>query len=353
MSKHKILFASSLKPAFDIRSEKLYQSFKNDSTYDCYFCGVVSKTTDKNLNTHTWKYGRGLIFRLMINFSYFFLLLKIKPRTIILNNNDLQLLSIYYKLIFGAKVIYDVQENLVYNITYQNIYSGWKKQFYLLLTNLSNNSLGRFCNGFILAEKCYEEELPFIKKKPYLILENKFLPPRIEKNKNNSSILQLLFSGTITETSGIQNALIYLRELNKIRSCQLTIIGHTPDKNLHKKLKSISDTTVIYQGSTSPIPHNLINQAISKADFGLICYVITDANKNKIPTKIYEYLANQLPIICQKHSAWNYLIKTSKGGITFSNTINNSIVEQKFYTNKNTEFAFWKEQPFTKWVQNI
>tara|TARA_B100000809_G_scaffold230532_1_gene245036 strand:- start:3159 stop:4238 length:1080 start_codon:yes stop_codon:yes gene_type:complete len=354
MGKHKILFASSLKPTFDIRTEKLYQSFCNDSSYTCHFCGVHSQNNKKKLNTHSWKYNRGLWFRLIINIKYLLLLLRIRPQTIILNNNDLALVSIFYKVLFSTKIIYDVQENLVRNIAYQNVYTGFRKKLYILLIKITNKSLAQYCTGFLLAEKCYADELLFIKKKNYLILENKFLPQKIKRDKQSlTSPIQLLFSGTITRTSGIENALVYLDKLNKITPCHLTIIGHTPDKILHNKLKLLTHPYILYKGETSPLSYHRINEAIIQSDFGLICYEITEANKNKIPTKIYEYLANQLPIICQKHAIWNEMITKNSGGIIFSSKLKHSTLQQKFYSDKNTHFALWDDNIFTAWFKNF
>jgi glycosyltransferase involved in cell wall biosynthesis len=354
MGKHKILFASSLKPAFDIRTEKLYQSFRNNTKYDTHFCGVGFSNKDQQINTYTWKYGRGIGFRLRINLNFLLLLLKIRPTIIILNNNDLLYFSIFYKLFFKCKIIFDIQENISNNITYQNVYSGLRKRLYLLLTHLSNKHLKPYCDGFILAEKCYEQELLFIRDKPYIVLENKFLPPTVQRTKTpKHEKVQILFSGTITATSGVNNALEILQLLNKTTPSQLTIIGHTPNNSLHNKLKQLASSDIFYKGNTSPIPHELIKAAIINADFGLICYEVTKANQNKFPTKLYEYLANKLPIISQKNSSWNKTITAVNGGIITSDNLEESSICKDFYANEDTTFALWEEKKCTNWFKLI
>ena len=354
MSKHKILFAWSLKPAFDIRVEKLYQSFQNDSTYECSFCGVHSETNNENLKKYTWNYKRSLLFRLIINIKYFLLLLKTRPNIILINTNDIALISIFYKNIFSCKLIYDVQENFVNNITYQNIYIGIRKKLYIFILHLSNKLLAKYCTGFILAESCYADELNFIKTKPNIVLQNKFLVRNaMKRKKEKSTPLQLLFSGTISQTSGIEYALLYLRKLNQLLPCELTIIGHTPDLTLHEKLKTLQNKTIKYKGSSSPIPYIQIEQARSQADFGLICYEITPANTNKIPTKLYEYLANELPIICQEHKKWNNLIKDYGGGIIFRESIQKRDLQKEFYTKSADNNIVWNKEPLIKWFNKI
>ena len=353
MSKHKILFASSLKPAFDTRTEKLFLSFINKKKYECHFCGVKS-TGHKNI--HSWKYNRGLLFRLWINLRFFYLLILIKPQTIIINNTDLAHLSIIYQSFNKTQLIFDIQENQINNIIYQQVYTGLKKSLLLLLTNLTNSSLKKHCSGFILAEKCYKEELTFIKNKPFLILENKAHPclkPR--RNQQTSVPLQLLFSGTISLTSGVLNATNWLKEINNIVPCSLTIIGHSPNKQLHKQLTTdaATDQNITYLGSLSPIPHFEIEKEIAKADFGLICYELTTANKNKTPTKLYEYLAAHLPIICQDHTLWNDLISINQAGLNYSELIKTKQVSRDFHNNQSTNFAQWNEQLLTKWFDEI
>lgn len=358
MSKHKILFASSLKPAFDIRTQKLYMSFKDSNNYECFFCGVKYHDLPKHLKNQTlsWKYGRGLFFRLLISLKFFFFLIKSKPDTIVINNIDLQFVTIFYKLLSGCKIIYDVQENLALNILNQKVYHGFKKKLFTFLTNASNKRIAKYCSGFILAEKCYEQELLFINDKPFIILENKTLPPITSRNNNHSKYkLKLLFSGTIGETSGIERALSWYKEIRLITNCQLTIIGHTPELHIHNKLKTLSsqNSDIFYLGSPSPIPHFLINKEISSADFGLICYTINTSNKNKVPTKLFEYLANQLPIICQKHDNWNSIITNNNAGVIYSSQLALEQLQNEFYTNSSTEFAIWDKNELTKWYSKI
>ena len=64
----------------------------------------------------------------------------------------------------------------------------------------------------------------------------------------------------------------WYKKIRQITNCQLTIIGHTPEPHIHNKLKTISsqNSDIIYLGSSSPIPHFLIAQEISSADFGLV-----------------------------------------------------------------------------------
>ncbi len=353
MDIHRIIFASSLKPAFDTRTQKLFSSFEDNKKYICHFCGVHSTSANKNQRIHSWKYGRGLTFRLAINIRFFFLLLKIRPQTIILNNNDLVRLSIVYKRLFNKQLIFDMQENTAKNITYQGVYKGFKKQLYLFLTHRANKKIAKHCNGFILAEKCYEQELYFIKNKPFIVLENKALPSTVRQQRVISSPINLLFSGSISEASGIENALVWVDQLNKTTPCHLTVVGHTPSISLHKEMNELNNPLITYKGSLSPISHQLIDQAIGKADFGLVCYQLTEANKNKYPTKLYEYLASQLPIVCQKHKEWNKLIEQSNAGLTFSNELSNVQLEQSFYKQQNTDFAVWGKQKLADWFGNL
>ena len=54
-------------------------------------------------------------------------------------------------------------------------------------------------------------------------------------------------------------------------------------------------------GNGSLVPHTAILEAASQADFGLVAHQPNPSNENCIPTKIYEYLGIQLPMLLQNH----------------------------------------------------
>ena len=61
---------------------------------------------------------------------------------------------------------------------------------------------------------------------------------------------------------------------------------------------------ITFIGGDQLVPHEEIISQIMGADFGIICYPTSPHTKNKIPTKLYEYLSAQLPILLQEHKPW-------------------------------------------------
>ena len=61
--------------------------------------------------------------------------------------------------------------------------------------------------------------------------------------------------------------------------------------------------------------HEIIAQKASKADLGIISYPLNGANKDKLPTKLFEYIAWNLPIIATQNTTWDTLIDTFNAGI--------------------------------------
>ncbi|MFM7857128.1 MAG: glycosyltransferase, partial [Flammeovirgaceae bacterium] len=62
-----------------------------------------------------------------------------------------------------------------------------------------------FFRCFLLAEKCYEKELPFTRKK-YCVIENKVWLPSDFKRTPDPKYIKLIFTGTLSESTGVFNA---------------------------------------------------------------------------------------------------------------------------------------------------
>jgi hypothetical protein len=57
-------------------------------------------------------------------------------------------------------------------------------------------------------------------------------------------------------------------------------------------------------GGDQLVPHDQIMEQIANAHFGIISYPLSKHTANSLPTKLYEYLACNLPILLRQHPLW-------------------------------------------------
>jgi len=279
--------------------------------YDISIVGFHSNSHVKHNHIRffpLFNFKRASIKRIFAPHKYFKILLKVKPELIIVNSIDLQIVTYLYKILFGTKIIYDVQENYYHNIRYTDIYP-LILRLPLAAGVRALEWLSRlFVTHYFLAEKNYEKEFYFTKGKS-TVIENKykFTSTKSVQKSNNKNTTTLLYSGTIAENYGIFEAINLVEKLNKIEEkFKLTIIGYcaiAPTLNkIKNKIASNKNVTLI--GGNQLVPHSEIINAIKTADFGLIAYRKNKSTENCFPTKIYEYMAHQLPMIVTKNPYW-------------------------------------------------
>lgn len=311
--KRRIVLASLLKPVNDTRMyEKFAVPLAQTNQYDVHVIGFEAKQAKptENITFHTLFSGKRLsIKRFGTGLKYFNLLLKLKPEVIIVSSPDLLLFTVAYKIIFGTKILYDVQENYFANIVYTPVYPSWIRKPLGHFVRLTEIGLSYAFDHFILAERCYEQELSFIGNR-YTIIENKFQPPtpdwtppppRIPTKGN----IKLLYSGTIAEHYGIWEAIDIAKSFYKYdKSTILTIIGYCAKESLWQELKKeiSKHPFIILKGGSSLVAHEHILAEIKKHNIGLLTYQNISNHNGRIPTKYYEYLTNNLNLLITKHT---------------------------------------------------
>ncbi len=126
MTKQIIAIVSVLKPVDDTRNyEKLARSLGNTNKYAINIIGFWSKNIPSrhDITFHpVFRFGRTSIRRLFVPLIVWKKLLEVKPELIVVTCAELLPVMVLYKIIFGTKIIYDIQENYYRNIMYSGAY---------------------------------------------------------------------------------------------------------------------------------------------------------------------------------------------------------------------------------------
>src|SRR5690606_8100328 len=126
MKKKTLVIASVLKPVNDTRLfEKFGLSISQTNKYEVNIIGFCSKKLQYFPSIHfhpLFNFPRNSWKRLLSSWKYYKTLLKLKPDIIIVTTSELLLVTVVYKILFGAEIYYDIQENYYRNIRFTDTY---------------------------------------------------------------------------------------------------------------------------------------------------------------------------------------------------------------------------------------
>ena len=348
-----IVIASILKPVDDSRMfEKIAVSLAAANKYKVHVIGFPSKATPPHnkIDIHPLpRFKRLSVQRLFARVLVLRKLFALRPSLVIVTTHELLGVGIAARIYLRAKLIYDVQENYFRNLLYGKTMPKFLAVLAASLVRLKEIVTSPFVSHFILAEKCFVEELNFVGRK-FSIAENKSRrPDGIQREK--AAPIRLLFSGTLAESTGVLDAIGLATQLyHHNKSVSLTIIGHCALESFNKKLMEAvaGKPFITIIGGRDLVPHLQIIEAIKAADFGLVLYRPNAATEQRIPTKLYEYFAYRLPVIAVNHRPWRDLVTEYQAGIVLGKEIDPgallSQMEAMDFYGRETKGCYWEDE---------
>ena len=327
MKKQRIVLASVLKPVDDVRMfEKIGKSLSAITGHDVFIIGYPSKALGADLKITFIPlpaFDRLSLKRMWMPMLILKKVYKLKPEIVIVNTHELLIVAMLIRIFFGCRIVYDVQENNWRNILYTDAFLPPIRPLIAAWVRAKETVLSPFIDLFFLAEKGFEKEMKFFGER-YVILENKsLLPPAFVRLKSERTI-QLLFSGTISESTGVFQAIGLASSLHQLDpSVRLNIIGYCsrPSTLLKVKQSVAGKPFITITGGDQLVPHSQIISSIATADFGILYYPASQHTENKVPTKLYEYLSARLPILIQNHRPWTELCLPCHAAISIDFTL--------------------------------
>src|SRR5436190_24397317 len=115
MKKRRIVLASLLKPVNDPRMfEKMGVTLAQSDQYEVHIIGYPSNTSvsEQNLHFHQLsKFKRISFGRFTAQLKALQFIIKVKPELLVVTTHELLQVAILIRILFGTKIIYDIQEN--------------------------------------------------------------------------------------------------------------------------------------------------------------------------------------------------------------------------------------------------
>lgn len=362
MSEKRILIASILKPINDTRMfEKLGLSLSKLPDTQVHIAGFQAPVPEAPDNVYfhpLFNFHRLSVRRFLAQRQYMRLLEKIKPHLVIASTHELLRSSQEYCRRYGAKLMYDVQENYALNLTSQGHYPPLLRQLLAFGVRKAESKAAPDVAHFLLAERSYAAELPFLPQGKYSILENKYQAqggystPATPVTLANAP-LRLLYSGTIAAMNGVFEAVDLVEKLHQQDgTTTLTIIGYcAQSQELQQLRQRISGKGYIRMiGGEHLVPHAQILQAISQSNVGLLPYRPNPSTARCVPTKLYEYMAYALPMLVQQNPLWQELLEQHQAGLSIdfqrvkADEVRRRLRQQRFYTAGAPHSVFWQTE---------
>lgn len=363
-----VLIASTLKPILDVRAfGKLAFSLGETNTYRVFIIGFSAK---KPISIPGFRFFSSMshfdsrLDRMLAQVRFGFRLLQIKPKILICCSYEYLLLASVLKPILGFKLLYDVQENYRANLELNPALSPKSKIRASRL--ISKAESGSAIDLYLLAEKCYQSEMP--EKHPFLILENKFKGeiltkgPIIYKQKKG---IRFCITGTVTPAFGVWDAVCWFEEIQrKYPDSELEIRGHCPIPALRNQLsgKALINPSLKLKISQNPIAHEDLIDALIGADFALLPYQNHPAISEKMPTKLFECAALGVPVLISPNPLWSDFLAEFEGGMaidfldhTHATTSFEAALNHTFFISTPSETVLWKTEKLDlqQAVQNL
>lgn len=363
MMKQVVVLASILKPVNDVR---LYQKIgktlaKSSPEDEFHLVGFQPFTLPppslSNIHFHPiFSFKRLSLARFKAGFSFFRKLWQLKPDIVVVATFELLLPACIYTWFRKVKLVYDVQENYYRNIRYTQVFPRWSRIPIASMTRSIERLVHFRIHQYLLAETCYFHEMPFMQSKGVLIanklqatIPQPSTPPKRKIKK------QFVYTGTISRDYGVFQAIEWVQRLYaEDPAVQLIIIGYCPKVQDWEQLQVLQQQHAFIRliGGTHLVSHDQILQALQQATFALLPYQVNKSVKNRIPTKFYECIATQTPMLVQVNQAWNDFIQQYQAGtlIDFQNlsqaTEQWHQVKQKVYYNNlpKNPAIYWKDE---------
>ena len=351
----KIVIASVLKPADDVRAfEKMAMTLAAEG-HEVYLIGMPTATpvTPPNIRfMELVPFSRLSWRRMVAPFRIMKKLREVKPQLLIVNTHELLIVGLLNRILFGTRIVYDIQENYYQNILWTSVFSPWIRRPLAWWVRLKELLLIPFFHRVIFAEKCYTEEVSFAASKAVVIENKAVLPNGFTRHADNEKLL-LAFTGTLGQSTGVFEAIEFADRMYERRAdLELHIIGFCSMPEILAEIMSrcSGKTYIKLVAGKMQVGHERIMELIAKANFGIISYPGSPHTARRTPTKLFEYMSARLPILLSDNPRWRALAEPVSAAIMvdFPNpTLEKILAEmnsRNFYTQPVDEFLWTSEK---------
>lgn len=234
--------------------------------------------------------------------------------------------GVLLKLTTKAKIVYDVHENVRKQILNKTWLPSWSRKPLSLAYVLIEKACLPFIDEIIIAEDSYLENyrgrknLAAIRNYPILSYLEPHADTTAERAKEPDHSFKVTYVGGITGLRGALELVEALRivKANGHQEVKLNLIGPVMPADLKDELDGLVqkyglERLVFVPG---PVPLEKVFAILRQSHIG-IAVLHPDPNYvESLPTKLFEYMAAELPVIVSNFPLWKEIVEGNECGLT-------------------------------------
>lgn len=272
-------------------------------------------------------FSRVSLKRLWLPWKLLFISIRIKADIYTIHSPELLWVGWMLNKCLNCQLIYDVHEDYAKNIKYAGYYPRWLRGIFVRLLHLSERLFLPAFDAISYAELCYDNILHTPPERTF-ILRNTFSTKAAE-GESSLAIPEkkyLLFTGTIAAQWGIWESLELWQKLRKVEDLAFILAGFTYDLQLIEDIKNWVEEKGLKDhfqliGGNDYVPYEDILHLLANCYCSMGLYRLEAYIQGKIPTKFYEAMAYNKPLIFTKDDYWEQLNDEWRMGISYDSSL--------------------------------
>ena len=229
----------------------------------------------------------------------FFRILRSPAKVVHFHDPELVPIGFVIKKITRKKVIYDVHEQVISDISTKTWIPSFLRpvvlRIFLTIEKISVSSFDAIVyTTRIVGERYHEMSKNAVSIENYSSI-NTFSDLEIDFKKNKN---KLIFLGRIQISRGIDRIINALKiVVEKIPDVEFVVVGDFFSEAYEEKLKSLTQQLGLEKNIrfTGFVPHLETLNFLQNASCGIVTFVRTDITTACLPNKLFEYMASGLP----------------------------------------------------------
>ena len=223
-------------------------------------------------------------------------------------------IGVLLKLFTGAKVIYDVHEDVPQQILTKYWIPAPLRRPVAAVFNAVEKLLAWAVDAVVVATEGIAEK--FARFKPVVVHNYPHLEmlPNLSTRRREGGEKVLVYVGGISKLRGAIEMVRALEYLNPAWDIRLDLVGKLEPPELEGELQALPGyRRVRFLGWMQP---ENVYAHLAKADIGLVCLHPVPRFMVAWPVKLFEYMAAGLPVVASNFPLWKEIVEGNRCGIT-------------------------------------